>query len=367
MDSVTQFALGAAVGAAVLGRRVGPRRAVLVGGVLGTLPDLDVFWPFDDVIDSFVLHRSVTHSLVVHAAVTPLLGEFFRLAVRPLRDARGVAWLAVFLCLATHALLDGMTVYGTRLLWPLWDTPLGVGSAFIIDPLYTLPLIVAVAWAVVGNRWTPSFARALTVAFAMSTGYLGWGVAAQQVAESRARVALVAAGMEPGEMLATPTPFNSLFWKVIALDAQPDGAGWYANVYVPLLGGKDAVSVYRHPRGVGVSRCLAGNPLAVTLADFADGFVRLERGDDGFAVADLRMGLTPAYVFRFVVAEHRDGAVVVADPRRVRSPRSAPGDVEWLWAGIRGQRFVRPAESAAVVSPGAAVRHAADLDGAARC
>lgn len=43
MDSLTQLTLGAAVGEAVLGRQVG-RRAALWGGLLGTLPDLDVFW-----------------------------------------------------------------------------------------------------------------------------------------------------------------------------------------------------------------------------------------------------------------------------------------------------------------------------------
>ena len=39
MDSLTQLALGAGVGAAVLGRRIGPRRAAAAGAVLGTLPD----------------------------------------------------------------------------------------------------------------------------------------------------------------------------------------------------------------------------------------------------------------------------------------------------------------------------------------
>ena len=40
MDSVTQFALGAAVGTAVLGRRIGLRRAALSGGLLGTMPEV---------------------------------------------------------------------------------------------------------------------------------------------------------------------------------------------------------------------------------------------------------------------------------------------------------------------------------------
>ena len=49
MDSVTQIALGAAVGEAVLGRKIG-NRAMLWGAIAGTLPDLDVFVPLGDVV-----------------------------------------------------------------------------------------------------------------------------------------------------------------------------------------------------------------------------------------------------------------------------------------------------------------------------
>jgi inner membrane protein len=106
MDTLTQFALGAGVGAAVLGRRVGPRKAALVGGVLGVLPDLDVLVAFDDPIDAFVLHRGASHSLVVQAVVTPLFGEALMRVFKDLRQRRMITYLAVYLVLATHALLD---------------------------------------------------------------------------------------------------------------------------------------------------------------------------------------------------------------------------------------------------------------------
>ena len=72
MDSLTQFLLGAAVSTACLGKTLGPRKAALVGGALGTLPDLDVFIPFDDPVDSFVLHRGATHSLFIQALAAPV-------------------------------------------------------------------------------------------------------------------------------------------------------------------------------------------------------------------------------------------------------------------------------------------------------
>ena len=72
MDSVTQMVLGAAVGEAVIGRRVG-RKAALWGAVLGTAPDLDVFVPMADAVRDFTYHRSFSHSLIILAVITPLL------------------------------------------------------------------------------------------------------------------------------------------------------------------------------------------------------------------------------------------------------------------------------------------------------
>ena len=342
MDSLTQLVLGAGVGAAVLGRRLGPRKAALVGGVLGTLPDLDVFYPFADPVDAFVWHRAATHSLVMHAAVTPILGEAIRLIFRPLREARWQAWAAVFLCLTTHALLDAMTVYGTRLLWPLWPEPVGLGSIFIIDPLYTLPLLVALVWALCLGQWTARLRTALVVAFVLSTGYLGWSALAQRLVEGRASATLAEAGIAPDRLLATPTPFNTLLWRAIAIDGSR-----YFNVYMPVYGG--AIEVYAHWRGD--PACLEGIERAMTIAGFSQEFVRIEREGDAVRIADLRMGLTPNYVFRFLVAEDQDGELAaVLPPQRMRGPRSADGDFPWLLAMLRGEDVPRPAEAASLLA-----------------
>ena len=42
MDSLTQIVLGAAVGEAVLGKKIG-NWAIFWGAIAGTVPDLDVF------------------------------------------------------------------------------------------------------------------------------------------------------------------------------------------------------------------------------------------------------------------------------------------------------------------------------------
>ncbi|MFT4665112.1 MAG: inner membrane protein [Gammaproteobacteria bacterium] len=67
MDSLTQVILGAAVGEAVLGKKIGGR-AMIWGGFAGFLPDLDVTSSFVvDEISALAIHRGITHSFIFAA------------------------------------------------------------------------------------------------------------------------------------------------------------------------------------------------------------------------------------------------------------------------------------------------------------
>ena len=74
MDSLSQIVLGAAVGEAILGRKVG-NRAMLWGGICGTLPDLDVLAnAVSDPMSALAYHRAFTHSLPFAVLAAPLVG-----------------------------------------------------------------------------------------------------------------------------------------------------------------------------------------------------------------------------------------------------------------------------------------------------
>jgi inner membrane protein len=344
MDTLTQVALGAGVGVAVLGRRIAPRKAALVGGVLGIVPDLDVLVAFDDPIDAFVLHRGASHSLIVQAVVTPLFGEALMRLFKDLGQRRMATYLAVYLVFATHALLDALTVYGTRLLWPVWTEAVGTGSVFIIDPVYTVPLLVALIWALCLRSWTPRFRTVLTACLAVSTAYLAWGLVAQQIVYGRAARVLGDPGDGPERMLATPTPFNTLYWKVIAVDGER-----YINLYLPVFGSAGSVDAYVHPRGAGLAGCLVGLEALDKLARFSDGFYRIDLHEGEFVVSDLRMGLTPNYVFRFAIAKQTEDGVRPIPSEHHNGGGGAPGDLEWLFANLSGEFALRPAEAGAAV------------------
>jgi len=85
------------------------------------------------------------------------------------------------------------------------------------------------------------------------------------------------------------------------------------------------------------------------IAHFAKGFVRLERAGDALRIADLRMGLTPGYVFRFEAGRF-DGAFLSAIPTvRIVPQRSFDNDADWLFAGIAGTGVTRRIEAGAAM------------------
>ncbi len=142
MDSITQAALGAAVGEAVLGRKIGSKGPVL-GAVIGTVPDLDVLLvPLFDELEKISLHRGYSHSILFCFA-----GAFlFAYILSKIKWTNGVSyrklWLLSFFSLFTHVLLDTFTTYGTQLFLPFSDYRFSFDSIPIIDPFYSIPLLV---------------------------------------------------------------------------------------------------------------------------------------------------------------------------------------------------------------------------------
>jgi len=357
MDSVTQFALGATIGTAVLGRRVGLRKAAITGGLLATLPDLDVFWPEDSPVDSFVTHRSATHSLIMHTLFTPVLGEALRRTMTGLKDlpwrqGAVLAWSVVFLALTTHAFLDATTIYGTQLLWPLNRIPYAVGSMFIIDPLYTLPLLVMTMWALFQGQWRPLYGKWMIVSLFVTSTYLGWSMAAQTVIEDRGRKILAAHNQDYSQIIATPMPLNTLLWRVIAVDGDR-----YYNIYLSMLDRDATPPLYEHARlSPGVSCWFDQQDEQIAdvqrLAQFSQGFYSLIQKGDDMVYSDLRMGLTPFYAFRFKVADVLENVITAERASRLSGPRNGDGDWAWLKASVAGPVDVRPAEQAQVVTSG---------------
>lgn len=335
MDSVSQIALGAAVGVAVMGRRTAPWKAAAWGAVAGTLPDLDVLLDHGDPVLNMVLHRAETHALFWLTLFSlPFAALVARLSGEWAQWRRW--WLAMWLALVTHPLLDAMTVYGTQLLLPFTDRPYGVGSVFIIDPLYTLPLLACTGWTM-ARRGSGRSLAVNALGLVLSTGYLAWGVAAQQHVERVARASLAAQGIAPERVLVTPTAFNTVLWRIVAVEGAHFHEGFHS-----LLDRTPQVVFDRFDRGTALEASLAGVDALRRIAAFSHGFYKLQAQDGRVLLSDLRMGQEPVYVFTFAIAQLNSPAQPLVPTEQVGGRIDARRGLAWLWPRLLGEPLPPP-------------------------
>ena len=141
MDSLTQIVLGASVAEASLGKKIG-NKAIVLGAIAGTIPDLDIVLKFfvDDLTAS-VMHRGFSHSLIFPFIAAPILAWILKKIYYKCSDVSFYDWLKMFfLAIITHPLLDAQTTWGTQLFWP-FEWRVAIENIFIIDFIYTLPFL----------------------------------------------------------------------------------------------------------------------------------------------------------------------------------------------------------------------------------
>ncbi len=332
MDSLTQIVLGAAVGEAVLGKKIG-NRAMLWGAIAGTIPDLDVIArSVTDTITATAVHRGFSHSIVFSVLMAPLLGWLLhQIRKRENVGWKGWSWL-FFWGLFTHPLLDAFTTWGTQLFWP-FKTRLAFNSIFVIDPLYTLPFLICVIIAMIKRRDSLSRKRINNLGIYLSTAYLLVTLVLKWVAFTKVEKSLKRQGIEYSQISTRPSFMNTILWNI--------------NVDTPneyLIGDysffdSQEISFTSYPKKREVSQLLASREEVQCLIDISEGWYILEQEGDQWVYNDLRFGLIaidpekPQFVFRYFLDDNGDKIIATED----RPDRSNMKTVFYsLWSRIRG-------------------------------
>ncbi|QWP76646.1 metal-dependent hydrolase [Lysobacter sp. K5869] len=347
MDSLTQIVLGAALSAAIAPAQH-RRAALLAGAALGTLPDLDVL-PVnlltDDPVARMTWHRSISHSLLVLPFVAWAIWGWCRARGGRVAQSPKRWFWAMQAALLTHPVLDAFTVYGTQLWWPLPARPTMWSSIFIIDPLYTVWLLIACVWAWFA-RASRSAQPALMVGLALSSLYLGGSLWAKQRVEAAAQPALAALGLENAPRFSVPMPFTTALWRVVAMT--PDG---YVEGERSLIADRGPMHFRLYPSDALAYSQVSGYPAVHRLQWFNHGFMKAEERDGRLVLSDLRMGAEPDYNFRFAVAQRQGEDWREIAPEQLRWPWQAAGRLPAMW-----QRIWREPEPAPVAQTVADVR-----------
>lgn len=192
-------------------------KATLIGMVSGMAADLDVL--ITSVEDPLLLleyHRQFTHSLIFIPAGGFIMAVIFWLVFkRKLKFATILLYST--LGYSTHCVLDVCTSYGTELLWPFSSYRFALGNISVVDPVFTLLLLLFVAFALTKRSRAISRVGVLLCAL-----YLFIGLYQKAQAEEFLSNVASLRGHNAEKLLVNPTLANLVLWRGVYL---------YAGVY----------------------------------------------------------------------------------------------------------------------------------------
>ncbi|WCL80305.1 metal-dependent hydrolase [Saprospira sp. CCB-QB6] len=393
MDSLTQAVLGAACGQAVLGRKIGAK-ALAWGAIAGTLPDLDVVSRVfsEHEIYGLLYHRGLTHSIFITLLASPLLGYlahkqrgavavlFGLLLVlfmggMGLKDDNAIlqgiglfilavtAWVGwrywgsknppqlkeepswkswswmFFWAILTHWLIDACTSYGTQIFEPFSSYRVSFNNIAIADPIYTLPLLLAVIIIPFfkNNKWQQGIN---TAALVLSTAYMGLSFVAKNQVNAVVTQNLKEQGIESVDFLTYPSILNIMLWQTTVETKDAFYYGTYS------FWDEDSKMEFKKlPKQHELLDKWADEEFVQILKWFAQGYYSVEEGENGeLYMNNLRFGLMGfgflkgkgEYVFRHRIYL-KDGQL---EAEGVREARDIEMDLlfELLWKRIWGDK-----------------------------
>ncbi|MBI2268968.1 MAG: metal-dependent hydrolase [Bacteroidetes bacterium] len=227
MDSITHTALGACLGEVIAGRQLG-KKAILAGIIANNIPDADViFQLWMQPVEGLLAHRGFTHSILFVLLFSPALAFVFK-KIFAHAMVSYKRWLFLFLSgLGLHIFIDAFTVYGTGWLEPFSHTRISFNSLFIIDPLFTLPLLLGTALLPFQKN---SIKRAKWVKISLVISGIYFTAAAlnklhiNKVVEKNISIQQ----LPHDDYMTTPTPFNNLLWYIIIPTKNKYYTGYYS-------------------------------------------------------------------------------------------------------------------------------------------
>lgn len=214
MDPLTQGVLGA-----IVPQFTRSKRHFLWAGVCGLVagmaPDLDVLIRSDeDPLVYLEYHRQFTHALIFIPVGGLMCAGLLHLVLgRRFHLPFLLTYLFCTLGFATHGLLDAMTSYGTQLFWPFTNMRIAWSTISIIDPLFTIPLLILGVLCI----WKSNglYAR---IAVCWAALYLSFGTVQNHRAQAVGQQVAAARGHAVDHVSVKPSFGNLLVWKSIYRD-----------------------------------------------------------------------------------------------------------------------------------------------------
>jgi inner membrane protein len=317
MDSITHIALGACVGEAILGKKLG-KKALLIGAFANIIPDFDFlssFWM--DVDDNLLAHRGFTHSFLFAVLITGLMAlsfkRWFRRYAIPAKT-----WMLFFAAeIFLHLFIDAFNVYGIGWFEPFSHYRLSFNTIYVADPFYSIwPGIAFVALLILKRN---HIKRKFWAEFGLgiSSLYFMYCMVNKIKTDTDIRDMLHKQQITYTRYFTSPTPLNNWLWYVVAENDSGFNIGYYS-----VFDSKKKIDLHYYSRNDSLLNSVRYHEDVQHLIRFSKGFYTVEKWNDTLVFNDLRFEQIVGwyqpearFVFHYYL-QHKDGNKLVVQRGR---------------------------------------------------
>jgi inner membrane protein len=331
MDSLTQIVLGASVGEAILGRKIG-NKAMLYGAIGGTIPDLDVLTShFTDTVTALEIHRGITHSLIFAIVMSPVF-SWLVTRYESYKNKKHWSWF-FFAVLVTHPILDAHTTWGTQLFWPM-DLRLAFKTIFVIDPLYTLPFLGFLLLSLFQKRTSRKRRLYNGIGLSLSTAYLLLTIFLKISAQAQFEKALALQDIDYLKIDTRPSALNTILWN-----ANVETEDYFLLGDYSFFDTKD-IQFESYPKNHKLLGPLKSSDKVKRMIKISKGWYTIIEKNGELYYNDLRFGLlsldkgSEDFVFQYRIDLNAEGQVTFTEVEK--NTRDGKKLLKDLWKRVRG-------------------------------
>jgi len=306
MDSLTQIVLGASVAEATLGKKIG-NKAIVLGAIAGTIPDLDIVSRFfvDDLTAS-VMHRGFSHSLLFPLVAAPILAWVLKKIYSSYTDVSFNDWFKMFfLAIITHPILDAQTTWGTQLFWP-FEWRVAIENIFIIDPIYTLPFLTFLILTAFQDRLSKKRKLYNSLGLIISSAYLLLTLSFKGIAHYEIAKALEENNIKYKDINTRATYFNSILWS-----GQVELESSYIFTYFSLFDKSKPVFTKKFPKNHNMLQPFIDQKKIQQLIILSNGNYLMTKENNELIFWNLKLGLkgfdenASPYIWSYVIKNNK--------------------------------------------------------------
>lgn len=285
MDSITHLALGACMGEAFAGKKLG-KKAMLWGALAQSIPDIDfvaAFWL--DMTANLLTHRGFTHSLLFCLLIAPIMAWLAEKWHRP-HNISFKKWLIFFgSVIFIHVFIDAFNNYGVGWLEPFSHYRMSFNAIYVADPFFSIWSLVACVILIIMRRTNARRKTWWMFGLGMSFIYLSYTLVNKLNTNIEVREILDKQHISHTRFFTTPAPLQNWLWYVVA----GSDSGYYVG-YRSRFDSKKEIAFEYFPRRDSLLKNIDERPDVKNLKRFSQDFYTVEYWNDTLVFNDLRFG-----------------------------------------------------------------------------